>query len=51
MIIPLTNSMRSILLLLVATQIFAVTPSTVSPADPRIQIIGRVDRSDPDHMG
>ena len=39
--------MTPLLLLLLAAQTFAATPSTISPTDPHIQIIGRVDRSDP----
>ena len=42
--------MKFILLFLAATMTFAATSSTVSPTDPRIQIIGRVDRSDPAHI-
>lgn len=39
--------MKFIFLLLTATLTFASNSSTVSPSDTRIQIIGRVDRSDP----
>jgi lysophospholipase L1-like esterase len=42
--------MTFILLLLATTLTRAATPSTISPSDPHIQIIGRVDRSDPAHI-
>src|SRR5215831_12715183 len=38
--------MKFILLFLLIAQSFAA-PSAISPSDPHIQIIGRVDRSDP----
>jgi hypothetical protein len=42
--------MKFLLLFLAATLTLAATPSTVSPTDARIQIIGRLDRSDPPHV-
>ena len=42
--------MKLLLLLFLAAQIFAAAPSTISPSDPHIQIIGRADRSDPAHV-
>lgn len=42
--------MRFILLILAATLTLVATPPTICPSDPRIQIIGRVDRSDPVHI-
>ena len=38
------------LLLLAALPAFAATADTIPPSDPRIQIIGRVDRTDPSHV-
>jgi lysophospholipase L1-like esterase len=42
--------MKFILLILAAALTLAATPPTISPSDPRIQIIGRVDPSDPEHI-
>ena len=42
--------MKFLLLFLTATLTLADMPSTISAPDPRIQIIGRVDRSDPAHV-
>ena len=42
--------MKFIPLLLTASLTFADVSSIISSTDPRLQIIGRVDRSDPDHV-
>lgn len=42
--------MKFILIMVASTLMLAATPPTIPPTDPRIQFIGRVDRSDPDHL-
>ena len=42
--------MKFILIMVASTLMLAATPPTIPPTDPRIQFIGRVDRSDPDRL-
>ncbi len=47
---PTLRMLGCTLLFLATIQAFAATPDTISPSDPRVQIIGRVDRTDPSHV-